>query len=76
MVGERPFLMDFMFICQHECPGEAIAMKYDSEVAVACQEYKHTAQIEMDSQSGADSLLAYLQEKLQGKYAVCLRDGS
>ena len=76
MVSERPFLMDFMFICQHDCPGEAIATKCDNEVVVACQGYKHTAQIEMDSQSGANSFLAYLQEKLHDKYTVCLRDGS
>ena len=73
MVSERPFLIDFIFICQHDCPGEAIATKYDNEVVVACQGDKHTARIEIDSQSGANSLLAYLQEKLQGKYTVCLR---
>lgn len=74
MVGERPFLMQFIFTCQHDCPGEATAASNDNEALIACQDERHSASLAMDASSCADSFLEYLQEELHGCYTVCLRD--
>ena len=74
MVSERPFLMDYMFICQMGCEGEGIATEGESEYVIACHNNKHTARIAVDEKGVNKTLLEFLQEKLQNQFTVCLRE--